>query len=211
MSLLSRLGLNRHVTDADLVTVWTDAASGGSAPTAAGTHVRECATCRARLTSLSTWLESVRADARREADEAFPRERLAAQQAQILRRLEAMGRPAKVLAFPRFTRAISVRHVGRQRWIAAAAVAGLVVGIGLGQVVDFRRVINRPDGFADLRAQIARTAPAGRLGVQPVNASSSEDEVFLYDREPSLSTARFPESLRSLHEITPSARDYDPR
>src|SRR5688572_26099268 len=124
--MLDRLGLKRHVTDADLTTVWADARLGEST-TAAGTHVRECAACRARLASLSTWLDGLRADARQQADEAFPRERLAAQQAQILRRLEAMERPARVLAFPRFTQAISVRRVGGQRWIAAAAVAGVIV------------------------------------------------------------------------------------
>jgi hypothetical protein len=206
--MFSRLGLKRHVSDADLAAVWTDARLGAPAQTAAAAHVRECAGCRARLSSLSAWLDGLRTDARREAEEVFTREHLAAQQAQIFRRLEAMERPAKVLAFPRFTTAMSVRNAGRQRWIAAAAVAGLVVGIGLGQVVDFRRVINRKDGFAGSGTQIARTVP-DRMGVQPVSAAG--DESFLYDQEPSLSTAAIPESLRSLHEITPSARDYDPR
>ena len=137
MSLLNRLGMNRHVTDADLMAVWADGRVGESLQTAAGSHVRECSACRARLTSLSSWLDGLRTDARQEADEAFPRERLIAQHGQILRRLEAMERPARVLAFPRFANAISARDVGRQRWIAAAAVAGLVVGIGLGQTFHF--------------------------------------------------------------------------
>ena len=46
------------------------------------------------------------------------------------------------------------------------------------------------------------------MAVQPVSAS---DEVFLYDQEPSLTVERIPESLRSLHEITPGVRDYVPR
>ena len=109
MSLLNRLGLNRHVTDADLVALWTDNRLGECPRNAAGTHVRECAACRTRLASLSSWLDGLRNDARQEADDAFPRERLAAQQAQILRRLEAMDRPARVLVFPRFARAIRRR------------------------------------------------------------------------------------------------------
>ena len=47
------------------------------------------------------------------------------------------------------------------------------------------------------------------MGIQPVN-SQLGDESFLSDPELS-SQARVPESLRYLNEITPSARDYDPR
>ncbi len=206
MSLLDRLGLNRHVSDADLTAVWTDVRLGESAAPAAGAHVRDCASCRARLASLTSWLDGLRTDARQEVDEAFPRERLAAQQAQIQRRLEAMERPAKVLAFPRFTRAISVPQVGRQRWIAAAAVAGLVVGIGLGQT--FRFVDSTSPTMLD-GPPIVSSRSLPNPAIQPISASS--DEALLYDAEPVLSTERVPESLRSLHEITPSARDYSPR
>jgi len=208
--MLNRLGLNRHVTDTDLTAVWADARLGESTPTAAGTHVRECPACRARLAQLSTWLDSLRAEARQEADEAFPRERLAAQQAQIFRRLEAMERPARVLAFPRFTRVMSGPNVGRQRWIAAAAVAGMVVGIGLGQTFDFHRTAPSDARGGSAPQQVARTTPVGGpMGVQPISAVQS-DEAFLY-QESSVAAERVPESLRSLHEITPGARDYDPR
>jgi hypothetical protein len=206
--MLDRLGFNRHVTDADLTAVWADARLGESSKTAAAAHVRECAACRTRFTSLSNWLESLRTDARQQADDAFPRERLAAQQAQILRRLEAMERPAKVLAFPRFTRPIAIHHGGRQQWIAAAAAAGLVVGVGLGQIFDIRG-LRTPDGFATRPEQISRivTTP-DRGGIQAISSVTS-DEDFLYDY--GVASARVPESLQSLHEITPSAREYDPR
>ena len=204
VSMLKRLGLNRHVTDADLTAVWADARVGESTPNAAAAHVRECPACRARLTALSSWLDGLRIDARDEADAAFPRERLAAQHAQIMRRLEAMERPARVLAFPRFTKPVAVRDAGRQRWIAAAAVAGLIVGIGLGQKIDLRHITT--PGLAG-GPQPVQNASAR---VKPVNLLSS-DEVFLYDQEPSQVAERVPESLRSMHEITPVARDYDPR
>ena len=208
MSLLNRLGLNRHVTDADLIAVWTDGRVEDAAPTAAGAHVRECSACRTRLAALSTWLGGLRTDARQEADEAFPRERLVAQQAQILRRLEAMERPARVLAFPRFTKAISARDAGRHRWIAAAAAAGLVVGIGLGQTFH----LGGPQPVTDTQVRAVTTpdrTARGGLMLKPVSGRS--DEMFLYDPEPSLSLERIPESLRSLHEITPGVRDYTAR
>ena len=205
--MLKRLGLNRHVTDTDLVAVWTDNRLGESTQGAAGTHVRECAACRGRLASLTTWLDGQRIDARQEADEAFSPERLAAQKAQILRRLETAGRPARVLAFPRFTKAISSAHAGRHRWIGAAAVAGLLVGIGLGQAFRFGRLATESGFGSRPPTEISRTATTPeRMGIQPASLTSDED--FLYDREPA--SVRVPESLRSLHEITPSAREYDP-
>ena len=206
--MLKRLGLNRHVSEADLTALWADVRLGVATQTAAAAHVRDCSACRTRLTSLSTWLDGLRTDARQEADEAFTRERLSMQHAQILRRLEAMERPARVLTFPRFTNAISVRHVGRQGWIASAAAAGLIVGIGLGQTFHFNRT-SSPDRFSSA-PQVARSG-GGQDGMvlQPISAVS--DELFLYDEEPAMATEHIPESLRSLHEITPSARDYSPR
>jgi hypothetical protein len=203
--VLNRLGWNRHVTDADLLAVWADMRLGEPPPTAPGAHVRQCAPCRARLTSLSTWLDGLRSDAHQEADAAFSRERLAAQQGQILRRLEAMERPARVLKFPRFAKAISARDSGRQRWIAAAAAAGLVVGIGLGQT--FNLLDSSSPADTQVRIVTAPIERAARGGVMLTPVAGGSDENFLYPESP-LSSERIPESLRSLHEITPSARDY---
>jgi hypothetical protein len=206
--MLERLGLTRHVSDADLTAVWTDTRLGESTQTAAGSHVRECAACRARLAALAGWLDGMRIDARQEADEAFSPERLAAQQTQILRRLEATGRPARVLAFPRFTKVISSANTGRHRWIGAAAVAGLLVGIGLGQTLHFERQATQSAKGSQPPAEISRAATTPeRMTIQPISLTSDED--FLYDREPA--SVRVPEPLRSLNEITPSAREYDPR
>lgn len=204
--MLDRLGFNRHVSDADLAALWSDARLGESPQTAATAHVRDCAACRTRLASLSTWLEGLRADALQEAENAFPREKLAVQQAQILRRLEGLERPAKVLAFPRFANPIAGSNVNRQRWIASAAAAGLLVGIALGQTFDISQ-LSTADWFGRQPDAMARTTTAPNRVIQPVSLTSDED--FLYDVDPT--TARVPESLQSLHEITPSAREYESR
>ena len=214
MSLLDRLGLNRHLSDADLADVWTDASLSATetrTATGARSHLLDCAQCRARYAEFTNWLDGVRVDARAEADEAFPPDRLAAQQAQILRRLETAGRPARVIAFPRFTGPISTQHSGRQRWIAAAAAAGLIVGIGLGRLVDFHRPFGEPDGFTS-GTQIARTSPSDRSGgIQPASVSFS-DEVLLYDGERFSATAvPIPAPLQHINAITPGARDFEPR
>jgi hypothetical protein len=210
VSILSRLGLKSHLSEADLTALWADQALDVPAtPLAAEAraHLHDCAECRGRYTTLNSWLDTTRSDARAMADEAFPPERLAAQHAQILRRLEAVERPARVIKFPRFTTAVAAHHGGRQRWIAGAAAAGLIVGIGLGRLVDFGQQTfpttpRQPDQIVRVPAR-----PDGRGAIQPVSGVASNDEVFLTEMELSTSRARVPEALREIDAITPGARD----
>jgi hypothetical protein len=201
--------LNPHLDDAAFAEVWADRLTSDAAGPAhsAERHLRACAECRAKFTAFSHWLESTRADAMAEADEAFAADRLLAQQSQIVRRLEALEHPAKVIAFPRFATPVSTQPNRRQRWIAAAAAAGLVAGVALGQVFEFSR--SQPTSDAP---QIASTEPASAPAARPVPvAATTSDESFLYVNETRPSQARVPESLQYLNAITPSARDYDPR
>jgi hypothetical protein len=85
---------------------------------------------------MSRWLEQTRSLGIAEADAAFPPERLAAQRAQIFRKLEQLDRPSKLLSFPRVAAdamlpAEFAGHAHRvsSRWIAAAAAAGLILGV----------------------------------------------------------------------------------
>ena len=95
-----------HLSDDAVAELWSAAAATRRARQPTRTSPT-CAQCRARYAAFAGWLDGVRDDARREADEVFPAERLAAQQAQIVRRLEALERPARVIAFPRFARPVT--------------------------------------------------------------------------------------------------------
>ena len=53
---------------------------------------------------LARWMDDVQTDAAELADAVFTPERLAAQQEQILRRLEQLDHPARVIAFPAASR-----------------------------------------------------------------------------------------------------------
>jgi len=67
----------------------------------------------------------------------FSPERLQAQQQQVLRRLEQLDQPARVIAFPAATRAELNGSTGRRvavSWVGVAAAAGLVIGVVSGQV-----------------------------------------------------------------------------
>ena len=99
-------------------------------------HLDRCDLCAERAVEVGRWIDQVRTAGMEAADEAFPPERLAAQQAQILRRLEQLDQPARVIAFPSQTRL--ARESGGRRvavgWVAAAAAAGLALGVVGGQV-----------------------------------------------------------------------------
>lgn len=208
--------LNPHLDDADFADVWSARVALGSAESGvpAEAHLRGCEHCRARFATFSEWLDTLRIDATAEADEMFPAERLAAQQVQILRRLEAAEHPARVIAFPRFARAISVQQTGRRRWIAAAAAAGLFVGVGLGQMLELRRVNSPLPSNAIVERPFSRAMSAAsdssRMSVQPAVSQVSDDS-FLFEPELTSSQARVPDSLQYLNAITPTARDDDPR
>jgi hypothetical protein len=90
-------------------------------------------------------------------------------------------------------------HVSR--WIAAAAAAGLIVGVGLGQLMDLRRPFAPP---APPMAQVS--APIAPLGAELrfQTVSATRDEAFLSELDASLSRAGVPE-LRALDAFTPRA------
>ena len=98
-------------------------------------HLERCEVCAGRALELGRWLDDVRATAMEEADAAFPSERLALQQSQILRRLEQLDRPARVIAFPSPSRydQLGVRQGIRPAWVGVAAAAGLAIGLLGGQ------------------------------------------------------------------------------
>ena len=203
MSILNRLRLSAHLDDAALAAIWTDRSV--IVAQVSHPHLESCATCRGRFTDLSTWLEMARLNATAEADENFSPERLAAQHALVFRRLEAAERPARVIAFPRFTQPLSSRTSNASRWIAAAAAACFIVGVGVGQLMDLRHSLTIPPAAVNAgRVTSAPETLVRDLRVQTVSAT--RDEAFLSDLDVSLSRAAVPE-LRALDAFTPRAGD----
>ena len=198
MSILDRLRLSRHLDDSAITALWTESALEGKRPS--HPHLQVCAPCRTRFGLFAEWLDDLRVDAAAEADEAFPAERLAIQQAQIFRRLEAAERPARVIAFPKFSAPATSRPSTASRWIAATAAAGLVVGVGLGQVMDFRYTFG-----GDTAARLATARPVLESPAATVTAGGiGGDEAFLLDLDTSLSRPSVPE-LRAIDDFTPRA------
>jgi hypothetical protein len=194
------LRLSSHLDDDALASIWTDGSLGGTH--ASHPHLLGCAACRGRFTAFSSWLEDLRADAAAQADAVFPPDRLAAQHAQILRRIEAADRPARVIAFPKFSQPLSSRSSHASRWIAAAAAAGLIVGVGLGQMMDLRHPVKGSGRAAETRMAVPR--PEGSESPIQSVSTTGREEAFLSELDASLSRPSVPE-LRALDDLTPHA------
>ena len=196
--MLRRL-INQHLDDAALAEVWTNAVADGNPPS--HPHLVTCPECRLRFTSFTAWLDGVRDDATADADLAFSSERLSAQHAQILRRLQAADQPTRVIAFPKAT-GVTVRPLPVRRWVAAAAAAGLVAGIGLGQLLDLRHMSGGRATFPEDRAPVVAARPLS--GAVPAVATLTE-ELSVPEIE-ELATPKY-EALRAFDTFTPRAAD----
>jgi len=181
--------LRRHASESALLAVMA-----GETPS---THVSSCATCRARLDDLRAWAASGADDAAAIADEVFTPERLAAQKQQVLARLEALGRPARVIAFPFGAPAPSRSSTTDVlRWAAAAAVGGILVGLASGRMLDRH--------FTPGSGPIAQNTPSAPAALPAASTLAGLDEAALldaaYDRV-SLDV------LEPIDEMTPRVRE----
>jgi len=127
--LSDRLFRRGHLSERALI----DALLTGDRPA----HLDRCDICAERAVDLGRWMDDVRTTGVEAADAAFSPERLALQQTQILRRLEQLDQPARVIAFPsqnRMNERDRSDHRVAPAWVGVAAAAGLVLGVIGGQM-----------------------------------------------------------------------------
>ena len=181
------LKIHGHLSDDRLIALCLDGADASEAA--------HCPACQQRYAGFAAVLADVHDTAITQADAAFPAERLARQHARILQRLEQDGRPGRVIAFPGHAREGQFwRSRPDTRWMAAAAAAGLVIGLLAGLAT---QNIPRP-----AVATVVAT-DAAPLGFRAVATAFSEDE-FLGQVEMAADSPGGTD-LRSLHDLTPRA------
>ena len=150
---------------------------------------------------LDALLRDVVSAAESKTDAAFSDERLAVQRAHILERIAHIGEPGRVIAFPHAS--VNEPRVFRNRlssrWVAAAAAAGLTIGLLVG-----RWSTPRPAGVHPGPTVSARLEPAGPV-LLPAAIRLSDDE-FLQQIEYAVNGPT--EILRPLHELTPLADQF---
>jgi hypothetical protein len=172
-------------------------------------HLSSCARCDARRVRMQRLLEEVSDTATAAADAVFPLERLNRQQARILARLQHEGRPARVIAFPAGHAShepLASRTRPASRWIAAAAVGGLVVGLIAGRFghdYSFQRAGMSRVVASRTVEQPELLAPVATGAIREVAASISDDE-FLDQLEAAID-APAAAALQPLDDLTPRA------
>jgi hypothetical protein len=164
-----------------------------------------CPECETRLQALTAMLAADRLEAEAEADRVFTSERLAEQRAQIRHKLEQAERPARVITFPAERRPPSAPTWHPGRWVAAAAVAGLLVGLTAGRMVD------RPEvpGFERWASQQSAPASMPLADESRLTASSEpalNEERLLGEIEDAIVFRRVSE-LEALDAFTPRAAE----
>jgi hypothetical protein len=172
-------------------------------------HLADCAGCAARYAELAGFMDTLRRDGDAEADALFTPERLRLQQQQIAHRIALVGRPARVLSFPgRIVRRTIDASTSRTapRWVAAAAAAGLFIGVAVGASFQWRAQMQSRTGFVTdtARARAPRLAPVATRGTGAAEAAS--DDAFLSDLEIALERPHTRE-LQAFDALTPHVRE----
>ncbi len=195
----------RHLQEERLFDSYLAERSGAPLDPPVAEHLADCEECGARYAELSAFMDTLRRDGEAEADAVFTPERLRAQQQQIARRIEHVGRPARVISFPtRIVRRTIGAPTGRTalRWIAAAAAAGLFVGVAVGASYQWRG--------RGAQSFLARDVSAGRLSPVATRGSSpaeiAADTAFLSDLELALERPHTNE-LQAFDALTPHVRE----
>ncbi|MCC7007629.1 MAG: hypothetical protein IT184_02325 [Acidobacteria bacterium] len=188
MRLVDAILRQGHLSEAALV----DALITGERPA----HLDQCDICGERALAFGRGLDAIRFAATTAADELFPPDRLAGQQAQILRRLEQLDEPAKVIAFPAAPAAMP-RAASRYRvapgWLGVAAAAGLIIGAIGGHGT--AKLSSRPSPQAP--SSVA-SEPATGQPAEADRGSTANASVFDMDLE-----SFIPEPLGAINELTP--------
>ena len=195
-----------HLQEERLFDSYMAERSGGPIDPPVAEHLADCASCATRYAELMAFMDTLRREGDADADAIFTPERLMLQQQQIARRIALVGRPARVLSFPgrivQRTISASASH-GAHRWIAAAAAAGLFVGVAVGASYEWRLAARGRQIFAADTGH-SRTAPvAGRSNTI---ADGAADDAFLSDLELALERPHTRELL-AFDALTPHVRE----
>jgi hypothetical protein len=181
-----------HLSDDRLIEIGlTDTPSGSEQQ-----HLGACAACETRRAGVAHMLEELSVASHEEADAMFPASRLARQQLRILQQIEEETRPARVINFPaapELSIAAMARSRPASRWIAAAAVAGLLVGMAAGRLGPQTRALGGAQTVSPIPVQNQRA----------VATTLSDDELLVQIEL--AGDGRGGASLRPLDDLTPRA------
>ena len=205
------IGRSEHLQDDRLVECYFSDRGGEPLDPPSIEHLADCDACGLRYAELVTFLDDMRAVSDAETDAVFTPERLRQQQEHILRRLEHASRSARVISFPGQSSSHPTAAGGRvaPRWLAAAAAAGLFVGVAVGGTLlhpGFERSVTSMR-VANNATASARLASSPAVLVNPASVSDNiDDDVFLMQLEFALERPHTQE-LQPFDALTPHVRE----
>jgi hypothetical protein len=172
-------------------------------------HLVRCEVCEERYLAMQGTFDDARDAVIDRADATFTPDRLAEQRERILRRIDSQYSGPRVLPFP--TGAATAHAAVPSRlvkgWIAAAAAAGLVIGLTAGQLIHIRK---------DMAPSVRNAAPAiGPAHATPVlrsvnSVQSVDEDEFLSEVDMAAASPQAAE-LRAIYAFTMEApRDSVP-
>jgi hypothetical protein len=200
--------LNRehHLQDKRLFDFYLAVRTGESLDPPAAEHLTDCDACGRRYTEITQFMEALSVEASSEADAIFTPERLRAQQQHVSRRLEHLGHPARVIAFPGLAASHPVSPAPRpaRRWVAAMAAAAMFVGVGILLDREAARVAPAQHVRGVARQKLIQ-APEIADAARP-DASQADAEAFLSELELAGDRPRTRELL-AFDALTPHVRE----
>jgi anti-sigma factor RsiW len=180
-------------------------------------HLVDCEACARRYADVGAFLTTLSVDAENEVDALFPPERLRQQQQDIAKRLELVGRAARVITFPgrRSVAAAQPIRASRTRittrWIAAAAAAGLFVGVAAGTFFNFVPGFDftshaRRTGIVAGARQVSQSLPSHLSSPVKTAVEIVDPDKFMSDLESVLDRPHTSE-LIAFDALTPHMRE----
>jgi hypothetical protein len=193
-----------HLPEARLLDCYLNERDGTAVDPRVAEHLTDCELCGARYADLTRFMDTLRSDTELEAEAAFTPERLRLQREQIARRLEHVHCPGRVISFPSriARRGINVSTVRvAPRWTAAAAAAGLFVGVALGAAYQWNG--------AALKRRVGRDVIATQAAPVLTRVTSPQagaDDAFMLELEVAIDRPRTRE-LIAIDALTPHFRE----
>jgi hypothetical protein len=201
-----------HLAEERLFECYVTSRSGDAIDPPSAEHLADCAACAARYAELSAFLETVRTEGTADVDAIFTPERLRTQRQQIVERLEHIGRAARVISFPGHPGTSNVdapRIRIAAKWLAAAAAAGLFLGVALGASYEWESHVRSVGQVAVLNSSSARASRLAAVGTRGTTPPTIADEdAFISDLEAALERPRTRE-LAAFDQLTPHVRDVN--
>lgn len=165
-------------------------------------HLGRCGACSSRYAALRAGLDETRDAVFAEVDAVCSPERLERQRERILRHVDdGRSGATRVVVFPAPPHRAKPAHEHRvlARWVAAAAVVGLMVGLTAGRLFDVGS--GGPLPGARRQAAIEQAHARGELVIRPAVSGLDSEDQFLSELELATSVSAVAE-LRAIYAFT---------